>query len=127
MMEWTLAGLFGVSVLLLIISLTKTAQATKAQNKGIDLVHVEVMKEINDLQESIRNIELDIEVVMNEAGVELSPKEKVFMREILDLYKRNYSIESIAERKQVSAEEIKELLAPYLRSKDERRSISNAG
>ncbi|MBI0580539.1 hypothetical protein IEC97_24645 [Neobacillus cucumis] len=126
-MEWTLAGLFGVSVLLLIISLTKTAQATKAQNKGIDLVHVEVMKEINDLQESIRNIELDIEVVMNEAGVELSPKEKVFMREILDLYKRNYSIESIAERKQVSAEEIKELLAPYLRSKDERRSISNAG
>ncbi|MGG1397135.1 hypothetical protein ABE288_04805 [Bacillus salipaludis] len=127
MMEWTLAGLFGVSVLLLIISLTKTAQATKAQNKGIDLVHVEVMKEINDLQESIRNIELDIEVVMNEAGVQLSPKEKVFMREILDLYKRNYSIESIAERKQVSAEEIKELLAPYLRSKDERRSISNAG
>ncbi|MED1471828.1 hypothetical protein P4U62_26430 [Bacillus salipaludis] len=126
-MEWTLAGLFGVSVLLLIISLTKTAQATKAQNKGIDLVHVEVMKEINDLQESIRNIELDIEVVMNEAGVQLSPKEKVFMREILDLYKRNYSIESIAERKQVSAEEIKELLAPYLRSKDERRSISNAG
>ncbi|MDQ6598487.1 hypothetical protein [Bacillus salipaludis] len=127
MMEWTIAGLFGVSVLLLIISLTKTARATKAQNKGIDLVHVEVMKEINDLQESIRNIELDIEVVMNEAGVELSPKEKVFMREILDLYKRNYSIESIAERKQVSAEEIKELLAPYLRSKDERRSISNAG
>ena len=127
MMEWTLAGLFGVSVLLLIISLTKTAQATKAQNKGIDLVHVEVMKEINDLQESIRNIELDIEVVMNEAGVELSPKEKVFMREILDLYKRNYSIERIAERKQVSAEEIKELLGPYLRSKDERRSISNAG
>ncbi|WP_331280339.1 hypothetical protein [Bacillus sp. UNC438CL73TsuS30] len=127
MMEWTLAGLFGVSVLLLIISLSKTAQATKAQNKGIDLVHVEVMKEINDLQESIRNIELDIEVVMNEAGVQLSPKEKVFMREILDLYKRNYSIESIAERKQVSAEEIKELLAPYLKSKDERRSISNAG
>nr|WP_026576383.1 hypothetical protein [Bacillus sp. UNC438CL73TsuS30] len=126
-MEWTLAGLFGVSVLLLIISLSKTAQATKAQNKGIDLVHVEVMKEINDLQESIRNIELDIEVVMNEAGVQLSPKEKVFMREILDLYKRNYSIESIAERKQVSAEEIKELLAPYLKSKDERRSISNAG
>ncbi|MDR7001101.1 hypothetical protein [Neobacillus niacini] len=126
-MEWTLAGLFGVSVLLLIISLVKTAQATKAENKGIDLVHVEVMKEINDLQESIRNIELDIEVVMNEAGVQLSPKEKVFMREILDLYKRNYSIESIAEKKQVSAEEIKELLTPYLRSKDERRSISNAG
>lgn len=126
-MEWTLAGLFGVSVLLLIISLVKTAQATKAENKGIDLVHVEVMKEINDLQESIRNIELDIEVVMNEAGVQLSLKEKVFMREILDLYKRNYSIESIAEKKQVSAEEIKELLTPYLRSKDERRSISNAG
>ncbi|OIK15091.1 hypothetical protein BIV60_10150 [Bacillus sp. MUM 116] len=125
-MEWTLAGLFGFSVLLLIISFMKTAKATKAEKKGIDLVHIEVMKEINDLQESIRNIELDIEVVMKEAGVQLSPKEKVFMREILDLYKRNYSIESIAEKKQVSADEIKELLAPYMTSKDERRSILNA-
>ncbi|MED3564326.1 hypothetical protein [Bacillus xiapuensis] len=125
-MEWTLAGLFGFSVLLLIISFLKTAKATKVEKKGIDLVHIEVMKEINDLQESIRNIELDIEVVMKEAGVQLSPKEKVFMREILDLYKRNYSIESIAEKKQVSADEIKELLAPYMTSKDERRSILNA-
>lgn len=60
-----------------------------------------------------------------EAGVQISSEEKLFLREILDLYKRNYSIESIADKKQVSASEIKQLLTPYLTSKDERRKVAD--
>lgn len=124
-MEWTLAFLFGISALLLIISIIKNRKASKAEQKGIDMVHVSLVKEINDIQEAIRNIELDIEVVMKEAGVQLSAQEKLFMREVLDLYKRDYSIASIAEKKQVPESEIEQLLAPYQALKSERRKVAN--
>lgn len=124
-MEWTLAVLFGVSALLLILSISKSFQASKAEQKRIDMAHISVMKEINDMQESIRNIELEIEVVMKEAGVQLSSKELVFLREILDLYKRSYSIESIASKKQVPESEIERLLAPYQSLKGGRGTVAN--
>jgi hypothetical protein len=124
-MEWTLGGLFGVSAILLVISILKSSHALKVEHKQIDMVHIDIMKEINAVQESIRSIELDIEVVMNEAGISLSTEEKLFMREILDLYKRNYSLESIAEMKQVTVNEIEQMLAPFQKLKDERRKVAN--
>ncbi|MCM3728246.1 hypothetical protein M3226_21580 [Neobacillus cucumis] len=124
MMVWTLAGLFGISVLLLVISIYRTSQASKAEHKQIDLIHISTMKEINAIQDSIRNIELDIEVVMREAGVQLTSEEKVFMREVLDLANRNYSTESIADMKQVSVEKIEQMLAPY-RTLKEGRKVAN--
>ncbi len=124
-MGLTLAVLFGASALLLILSIIKNFQASKAEHKRIDMAHISVMKEINDMQESIRNIELDIEVIMQEAGIQLSSKELVFMREVLDLYKRNYSIESIAAKKQVSESEVQQLLTPYQTQKEERGKVAN--
>jgi hypothetical protein len=124
-MVWTLAGLFVISALLLVISFSKLFQASKDEKKRIDMVHIEVMKEINEMQDSIRNIEFDLEVVMKEAGIQLSLKEVVFMREVLDLYRRNYSIESIATKKQVPENEISQLLAPYLTAKDEGGKVAN--
>ena len=124
-MEWTLAGLFVLSALLLVASLAKTYQASRAEHKRIDMAHIAIMKDINNLQESIRNIELDIEVFVKEAGIQLSPTEMLFLREILDLYKRNYSIESIATKKQVPESEIERLLAPFLASKDEGGKVAN--
>ncbi|ETI68940.1 hypothetical protein [Neobacillus vireti] len=124
-MVWTLGGLFVISVLLLIISILKSTQVAKMEHNQIDVIHISTMKEINALQESIRNIELDIEVVMKEAGIQLSPEEKVFMREVLDLYKRNYSIESIAKQKQVEESEIEQRLAPFQKIKDEGRKVAN--
>jgi hypothetical protein len=125
-MEWTLFGLFLVSALLLGFSIMKTYRDSKVEKKQIDLVHVSMMKEINRIQDSIRDIELDIEVVMNESGIQLSAEEKLFMREVIDLYRRNYSIESIAEKKQVPVTEIEQLIAPYLRMKDEGGLVANA-
>ncbi|MFB3163442.1 hypothetical protein ABLO26_18995 [Neobacillus sp. 179-J 1A1 HS] len=125
-MEWTLFGLFLLSALLLVFSIVKTYRDSKAEKKQIDLVHVSMMKEINSIQDSIRDIELDIEVVTKEAGIQLSAEEKLFMREVIDLYRRNYSIESIAEMKEVPVTEIDQLLTPYLKTKDEGGQVANA-
>ncbi|MEH7097360.1 hypothetical protein [Neobacillus vireti] len=121
MMEWTLAGLFGISIILLVLSISKTSKQSKAEHNQIDLIHISTMKEINAIQDSIRNIELDLEVVMKEAGVQLSAEDKVFMREVLDLKNRNYSTESIAEMKQVSVNELEKMLAPYQTIKEGRK------
>jgi hypothetical protein len=125
-MEWTLFGLFLLSALLLVFSIVKSVRDSKVEKKQIDLVHVSMMKEINSIQDSIRDIELDIEVVTKEAGVQLSEEEKLFMREVIDLYRRNYSIESIAEKKEVPVTEIEQLLTPYLKIKDEGGQVANA-
>jgi hypothetical protein len=125
LMEWTLAGLLGVSALLLVLSIIKTNRKSKEAQKEIDLVHISIMKEINSLQESISEIDLDIEIVMREAGVQLSTEDKISLREVIDLYKRNYSIESIAEKKQAEVSDIETLIAPYQHLKGERRKVSN--
>ncbi|MEH6995861.1 hypothetical protein V7075_24710 [Neobacillus drentensis] len=125
-MEWTLFGLFLISAILLGFSLVKSYRDSKVEKKQIDLVHVSIMKEINSIQDSIRDIELDIEVVINEAGIQLSADEKLFLREVIDLYRRNYSIESIAEKKEVPETEIEQLLTPYLKIKDEGGLVANA-
>jgi hypothetical protein len=125
-MEWTLFGLFLLSALLLVFSIVKTYRDSKLEKKQIDLVHVSMMKEINSIQDSIRDIELDIEVVTKEAGIQLTAEEKLFIREVIDLYRRNYSIESIAEMKEVPVTEIEQLLTPYLKIKDEGGQVANA-
>jgi hypothetical protein len=124
-MEWTLIGLIGISALLLIVSIAMNRKAEKQKHKEIDLVHVAVMKDIKDVHEQIRNIELDIEIVTKEAGIQLSPEEINLKREVLDLYKRKYSIQTIAEKKQVSEREVNELLAPYLTLRDERSKMAH--
>jgi hypothetical protein len=124
-MEWTLIGLIGISALLLIVSIAMNRKAEKQKHREIDLVHVAVMKDIKDVQETIRNIELDIEIVTKEAGIQLSPEEINLKREVLDLYKRKYSIQTIAEKKQVSETEVNELLAPYLTLRDERSKMAH--
>ncbi|MEH7255221.1 MULTISPECIES: hypothetical protein [Bacillaceae] len=125
-MEWTLFGLFLLSALLLVFSIVKTYRDSKVEKKQIDLVHVSMMKEINSIHDSIRDIELDIEVVIKEAGIQLSADEKLFMREVIDLYRRNYSIESIAAKKEVPETEIEQLLTPFLKIKDEGGLVANA-
>jgi hypothetical protein len=124
LMEWTLAILFAVSALLLIVSIARTRKAAKAERKEIDMVHMSVMTDINEMQESLRNMELDIEVISREAGVQLSSSDRVFIREVLDLYKRKYSIENIAAQKQVSENEIRQLLSRY-ETRDERGKVAN--
>lgn len=125
MMEWTLGGLFAASALLLIISGIKGRKASKEEMKELDLIHVSTMNEIRDIRESIRNMELDIEIIMKESGIRLSSKERILMREVLDLYNRKYSIENIAAEKNVSENEIRKMIAPYIAGKEERGRVAN--
>ena len=126
MMEWALIILFTIAALLLILSFIKTKQALKKEQREIDIVHFSVMEEINQLQNQIRNIELDGEITAQEAGIKkMSSEERLLLRESLDLYKRGYSIEGIAAEKRMNENEIEHLLAPYLSSKDEGRYVAN--
>lgn len=124
-MGLTIAGLFGISAILLVVSIIKSVQATKEEKKRIDLAHISVMKEINEIQDSFRNMELDLEIIRNEAGIQLSTSDMLFIREVLDLYKRGYSIESIASKKQVPVRDIMQLLEPYQTQTEERGKVAN--
>ncbi|RST58647.1 hypothetical protein [Siminovitchia terrae] len=124
-MEWTLGGLFAVSALLLIMSGIKGRKATKEELKEIDMIHVSTMNEIKDIKDSIRKMELDIEIITNESNLPISAEERIFRREVLDLYNRKYSIENIAGQKKVSENEIRQIIAPYITEKNERSKVTN--
>ena len=122
-MELALVFLFGIAVVLLILSFVKSKQAAKAKQREIDTVYVSLMEEINKLQTHIRNVELDEEITAQVAGI--SAEERSLLREILDLYKRGYSMEGIAANVNLSENEVKRLLAPYMKPKAERRKVAN--
>lgn len=123
MMEWALVILFGAAVLLLLLSYFKTTSKTENQ---IEQFSFTFMGEVNQLQQQIRNIEIDAEITAKQAGVwATSSKQRILLREVLDLHKRGYSMESIASKKQLTQYEIEHLLAPYINTKDERSNVLN--
>ncbi|WP_235848437.1 hypothetical protein [Litchfieldia alkalitelluris] len=124
MMEWTLAILLGSAGILLLLSIVKTKQASNEEKREIDLVHIALTNELDQVRQHIRNIELDVEITAKEAGIHTSPTGRTLKREILDLYRRGYSIENISAEKKLTPNEVNQLLAPYLTSKDERRKVA---
>jgi hypothetical protein len=123
MMEWALAILFSAAVLLLILSYFKT---TSKHEDQIEQISLTFMGEVNQLQQQIRNIEIDAEITAQEAGIlAASSNQRLLLRDVLDLHKRGYSLESIAKKKQLTMYEIEHLLAPYIKPKDERRKVTN--
>ncbi|MCM3585865.1 hypothetical protein M3182_08925 [Mesobacillus maritimus] len=125
-MEWAIAILFGTAAVLLIVSFVKTKQSSQVEQREIDTVYVSLMEEINKLQEQLRNVELDAEITAQEAQIiGIHTKERVLLRELLDLYKRGYTMEGIAEKTQLNEKEVEYLLAPYMAAKSERRKVAN--
>lgn len=122
-MEWTLAILFIAAAILLITSVIKAKQISKSEQREIDVIHLSVMEEIAQLQKQIRHLELDIEILEKQTGVQLASKDRVVLREVLDLHRRKYSVETIAAQKKLTQAEVEEMLAPYLTGKEERRSV----
>jgi isochorismate hydrolase len=122
-MEWVLGLLFGTASLLLIFSFIQNKQSAKTEQQKLDTMYLGMMEEINKLQIQMKNIEIDGEITAQE--VDITPQERHLLREILDLYKRGYSMESIASKKQIDENEIQQLLAPYITSGNERRKVAN--
>ncbi|WP_332631920.1 hypothetical protein [Halalkalibacter flavus] len=126
MMEWTLAILFGSAILLLILSFSKTRQSQKAAQQELEQFSISIMEEVYQLQKKMRDFELDAEISANEKGKQsVSPKQRILMREVLDLHKRGYSLEGIATETELTENEVRLLLTPYLEEKDERRKVAN--
>lgn len=126
MMEWALAILFGAAILLLILSFLKTMRTSSKVEQHIDLLSSSFNDEVYQLQQKIRNIELDAEITAQEAGIlSGSSKQRILLRDVLDLHKRGYSFESIATQKKLTKNEIENLLAPYIKTKEERGKVAN--
>lgn len=123
MMEWALGLLCGTAAFLLIFSYFQNKQKAKTEQQKLDTMYLGMMEEINKLQTQLKKIELDGEITAQEVGV--TKEERQLLRELLDLYKRGYSMESIASKKNVKEHEIQELLAPYIAARNEGSKIVN--
>lgn len=77
-------------------------KSKKAEQRELELYSVSFMEEINKLQQQMRNLELDNEILANQAGIDTTNKEqRELLRDALDLYKRGYSVTSIANEKEL--------------------------
>jgi hypothetical protein len=120
-MGWVLAILFGSAVVLLILSFIKTTQSKSQLEHQIEHSSISLMNEIHELQKQIRNIELDAEITAKQAGaMEMASQERVMLREVLDLHKRGYSVDSIASKTELKPHEVEKMLTPYTTRKIER-------
>jgi hypothetical protein len=124
MMGWTLAILFAVAIVLFILSFIKAEQSSKQLEKQIDHITFSFTDEMNKMKEQIRSLEFDAEIIAQEAGLCL---DRDLLRDVLDMHRRGYSIESIAEKKQLTAAEIESLLTPYTSSKNEGGQMADVG
>jgi len=124
-MIWTLIILFALAVGLLIVSSIKAKHSSSILERQIDQTSFTIMNEVHQLQKQIREIELDAEISAQEAGIlSKSSEQRLLLREMLDLQRRGYSLNSIAEKKGLPTHEVEELLAPYTPSKGERSDIA---
>jgi len=124
MMEWALAILFGVAVILFILSFIKT-DSPKVEDQ-LEQLSLTFGGEVNQLQEKIRTLEIDAEITAQEAGIlAASSEQRILLREVLDLHKRGYSVESIAMKTGQNTNEIERLIAPYVKTKQERGRVAN--
>ena len=125
-MEWTIVILFAAALLLLILSFVKAKQSSKTVDQQIEELSYSFTNEIKELQQQIHNMELDAEITAQEAGIlPGTSKQRLLLREVLDLYKRKYSFESIAQRTQLTTYEVEHLLTPYLKAKNEGSNVTN--
>lgn len=121
-MGWALAILFSAAVVLLIVSFIKAKQANVKSEQQIDQLSFTLMDEIHQLQQHIRNLELDAEIVAYETNIPADVKERrILVREMLDLHRRGYSFESIGLKKKLTQNEVEQMLLPYTKKKEERK------
>lgn len=124
-MGWAIAILFGTAVVLLILSFIKTTQTNSQLEQQIEHVSISVLNEVHELEKQLRNIQLDAEITAQQAGVApAASEERTLLREMLDLYKRGYSIESIAGKTKLNPNEVEHLLAPFMSQKAERGLVA---
>ena len=125
-MNIALITLFSTAVVLLLIAFMKMKRQTKEEKKQLDSYYAVMLDETNKLQEQINKLELNAEVTAQEAGImAYHSEERQVMVKMLDLYKRGYSIKSIASMHKLTEDEVVELLAPFEGPSQRRRKVAN--
>ena len=124
-MEWALAILFCAAIVLLILSFSASKKAVEKQQRDNEMLTASIMGEMKQVQEKVRNIELDTQIIAEEAQLKSTSEERAVLREVLDLYNRKYSIESIASKTNLSENEVNHVLAPYKSTLRKGRNESN--
>lgn len=112
-MEWALTILLCAAILLLILSFSASRKASEKQERDNEMLTASIMGEVKQLQERLRDIEFDTQIIAEEAHLKSTSEQRLILREVLDLYNRKYSIESIASKTEMSEQEVERLLAPY--------------
>ncbi|GLI84998.1 hypothetical protein FZC83_15235 [Rossellomorea marisflavi] len=124
-MGWIIAILFGAAVVLLILSFVKTSQSKSQLEQQVEHMSISVMNEVHELEKQMRAMQLDAEITAQQAGaVPATSDERRVLREMLDLHKRGYSIESIASEQQLPTIEVERMLTPYMTKKAERSMVA---
>lgn len=124
-MGWAIAILFGSAVVLLILSFIKTTQTNSRLEQQIEHVSISVLNEVHELEKQLRNIQLDAEITAQQAGAAPAvSEERELLREMLDLYKRGYSVESIAGKTKLKPNEVEHMLSPFMAQKGERGLVA---
>ncbi|MEK4564563.1 hypothetical protein MKX54_07845 [Alkalihalobacillus sp. FSL R5-0424] len=126
-MEWTLAILLGIAVLLILLSFFRKERNSKYEQQ-IENMSISFMQEIYQLKKQIRTLELDAEIVAQHTPLATRSETQVqIMRDVLDLHKRGYSTEGIASETGLNAMEVDQVLAPFLDRPEEGKRVYTHG
>ncbi|GAF63182.1 hypothetical protein [Alkalihalobacillus trypoxylicola] len=117
--------LLSLAIILLIVSFFVSNNKAKEEER-MEQFSVSFMEEIQGVQNQMRNLELDTEMLAKDAGVNIgSERDRKLRRDLLSLYKRGYSYEGIAKEKRMPQDEVESLLKPYVRSNGEGSKVVN--
>ncbi len=123
-MGWTIVILLLIAIALLVVSFVKNNQNEKSIEQQIDQMTYTFKDEIYQLQQNLRNVEIDGEITAHESKIAISSADRNLLRELLNLQRRGYSIETIASKKQLSIEEIERLIAPFVKKNERGEGVS---
>ncbi|MDQ0205586.1 hypothetical protein [Alkalicoccobacillus murimartini] len=127
MMEWTLASLLGIAVLLIILSFFRKERNSKYEQQ-IENMSISFMQEIYQLKNQIRTLELDAEIIAQHTPLATRSETQLqIMRDVLDLHKRGYSSEGIASETGLTSMEVDRVLSPFLDRPEEGKKVMTHG
>ncbi|UNL87184.1 hypothetical protein IE339_07425 [Priestia koreensis] len=120
-----IAILFAVAIILLLLSFRRTRQSHSQMEQNLEQMTLSFGREVNDLQDRIREVELDSAITAHQSNAwGLDSEDRIVLREMLDMNQRGYSYESISRKiKKFSPEQVEDLLSPYDKKKKEERSF----
>lgn len=123
-MGWTIVILLLIAIALLVMSFVKNNQNEKTIEQQIDQMTYTFKDEIYQLQQHLRDVEIDGEITAHVSGNPISSADRSLLRELLNLQRRGYSLETIASKKQLSIAEIERLIAPYVKKNERGEGVS---